>query len=203
MACNQRSPEGLLKREAAPDHVHLFPLPYHTWAFHVAQSANIVAAHNQSAVWQWMDVAFANQESFFAEDLNDSNMAALLESMAKASAMLPAGAMIKGLANQELNWATRVSWKYGCSRSIAGTPSYLVNGVAVAASTSWSLAEWKQVLDPLVSALPPPDAAAVAARRAGNKSSCAAGTTDCVFLPGKHECCTKGEFCIPNVGCRC
>ena len=33
--------------------------------------------------------------------------------------------------------------------------------------------------------------------------SCPAHTVTCAYLPGKMECCTNGEGCIPNVGCRC
>lgn len=32
---------------------------------------------------------------------------------------------------------------------------------------------------------------------------CPAGKEECNFAPGKSECCKTGEFCIPNVGCRC
>jgi hypothetical protein len=32
---------------------------------------------------------------------------------------------------------------------------------------------------------------------------CPAGKETCNFAPGKSECCKTGEFCIPNVGCRC
>ena len=32
---------------------------------------------------------------------------------------------------------------------------------------------------------------------------CPPGKDTCNFAPGKSECCKTGEFCIPNVGCRC
>lgn len=32
---------------------------------------------------------------------------------------------------------------------------------------------------------------------------CPAGKVECNFAPGKSECCKDGEYCIPNVGCRC
>ena len=46
--------------------------------------------------------------------------------------------------------ATRVSWKYGCSRGNFGTPGFLVNGVAVEADPSWTLGNWTSLLDPLL-----------------------------------------------------
>jgi hypothetical protein len=41
--------------------------------------------------------------------------------------------------------------QYGCSRGVVGTPTFLVNGVAVAgADESWSVDEWAKVLDPIM-----------------------------------------------------
>jgi len=34
-------------------------------------------------------------------------------------------------------------------------------------------------------------------------TSCPKGEPRCEYLPGKVECCTPGESCIPKVGCRC
>lgn len=34
-----------------------------------------------------------------------------------------------GLKDRSNDLATRVSWKYACSRAVAGTPTFFVNGV--------------------------------------------------------------------------
>jgi hypothetical protein len=41
------------------------------------------------------------------------------------------------------------------------------------------------------------------ARNQGGSPSCPDGQFVCKYLPGKSQCCTKGESCIMNVGCRC
>ena len=47
--------------------------------------------------------------------------------------------------------ATRASWKYGASRGVTGTPTFLLNGVTVADATpSWTLDDWTKVIDPLL-----------------------------------------------------
>jgi len=33
--------------------------------------------------------------------------------------------------------------------------------------------------------------------------TCSDDTELCEYSEGKSECCTQGEMCIPNVGCRC
>ena len=105
--------------------------------------------------------------------------------------------------------------RYGASRGLSSTPSFLLNGVAISADPSWSVDQWKQVIDPVLKPLELPrelradaEEMAVAAKRRdqndeGGNKTCAANTTKCEPLPGKIECCRKGEFCIPNVGCTC
>jgi hypothetical protein len=43
----------------------------------------------------------------------------------------------------------------------------------------------------------------VAARAPGAQPSCPDGQFLCKYLPGKSQCCTKGESCVVNAGCRC
>ena len=39
--------------------------------------------------------------------------------------------------------------------------------------------------------------------RVAANETCPSTQTVCDYEPKKYECCTKGENCIPNVGCRC
>ncbi len=75
-----------------------------------------------------------------------------------------------------------------------GTPTFLINGVAVSADASWSLADWKSVIDPLL---------ASNVQKSSPVQVCPAGQKECQYLPGKTQCCLAGESCIQNVGCRC
>ena len=48
---------------------------------------------------------------------------------------------------------TRVTWKYACTRTVTGTPQYILNGVPFAETdSSWKLNDWLNVIDPLVQA---------------------------------------------------
>jgi hypothetical protein len=70
----------------------------------------------------------------------------------------------------------------------------LINGVPVSADDSWSLADWKSVIDPILASnekVSPPN------------DDCPTGEVKCQYLPTKSQCCLAGERCIPNVGCRC
>ena len=46
--------------------------------------------------------------------------------------------------------AARASWKYGASRGVTGTPTFLLNGVVADATPSWTLDDWTKVIDPLL-----------------------------------------------------
>lgn len=76
-----------------------------------------------------------------------------------------------------------------------GTPTFLINGVAVSADASWSVDDWKSVVDPLLATNEQIDAP--------TNTTCKPDQKPCEFLPGKIQCCLPGENCIQNVGCRC
>ena len=44
----------------------------------------------------------------------------------------------------------RARWKYGCSRGVFGTPQFMVNGVMLAAQPTWTVKDWRAVIDPLI-----------------------------------------------------
>lgn len=134
---------------------HLFPLPYHTYAFSVAQGANVIASLNASsaAQWAWANALFSGAQQNFWNDVvsNDSSTQVVQQAAALAAQTVDgvsAAAFINGMQDPNLNEATRISWKYGCSRGVTGTPSHFVNGLSVDAD-SFTLAQWTALLDPL------------------------------------------------------
>ena len=77
--------------------------------------------------------------------------AAYAAQVASTVPSVPAAAIISGFANADYNMAARIAWKFGCSRSTTGTPNFMVNGLQVAADATWTLTQWQQLIDPLVS----------------------------------------------------
>jgi len=98
--------------------------------------------------------------------------------------------------------------------------------VNVNGDPSWTLAQWRQLLDPLLQPQPSTmetiaEAEVITPKKHHKKAKCTtqrahktrtfhkkatdcpAGEPACAYLPGKVECCLPGEMCIPNVGCRC
>ena len=77
---------------------------------------------------------------------------------------------------------------------MAGTPTFFINGVTIDASPSWTLADWKSIIDPILSSKD---------QRQLENENCPTSEELCNYSLGKSECCLSGERCIPNVGCRC
>lgn len=172
---------------------HTFPLPYHHNSYYANQGAHVVAASNASAVYQWMEAVFAAQDSFGnapTAGMTANEVISKFADLAASTTGIAALKFIAGINDPNMDWDTRVSWKYGCSRYVSGTPTFVINGVQVSADPSWTLQQWMQLLDPFF-------ATTMLA------TTCPAGQKQCEYLPGKTECCLGGESCIPNVGCRC
>lgn len=134
--------------------LHTFPLPYHTFAFRAAQGAHVVASLNATApalaVFDYAATMFANQAGFYDASLSTTGANALIASLA-AKLGYSQAAVLAGLADDNLNEATRVSWKYATSRYTTGTPHYLVNGLPVDDQLgAGALADWIALIDPLL-----------------------------------------------------
>jgi len=211
---------------------HTFPLPYHTFSFIANQGMHVLAhATNNSipSLFSYATFFFKNQGIWYNTPTMNMSTTEVITSMAAAvgsQGLLPPIAFITGIADTTINYETRVSWKYACSRGqVTGTPTFLVNGVFVNADPSWTLADWKMIIDPLIQANNPMAIPATTRPLAPIKNrhvktsspsnpfkfripsrqniSCPSGEDFCQYAPDKSECCLAGENCIPNVGCRC
>jgi len=192
-------------------YLHTFPLPYHRNAYLAAQGLHVIGDEASASTWPYVDLMFDNQGQFYngptADDTTNqviSDMGALVSK----GINFPINSWIAGLNNDSYDAVTRISWKYGCSRGVSGTPFFYVNGINVQADPTWTLADWRFVLDPLLPSKTRNSLCHSNRRSMGKllsdvKGTCPSGTFECDYLPGKFQCCTPGENCVPNVGCRC
>ena len=191
---------------------HSFPLPYHRNAYLAATGSQAVVNENEDDMvfYTWAQGMFDNQEKFLndaTEDMTVDEIISMYGDVAEDSG-LKKKVITTGLKSKEVDGQTRVSWKYGCSRGVASTPTFFINGVTVNASPSWTVKDWSQLIDSILSP---------SSQRKGRQNEkleyeygiekrnndCPAGQVYCEYLPDQVECCTSGESCIPNVGCRC
>lgn len=114
-----------------------------------------IVSHLQGApaVWKWIDAVFANQESFgydYSINATRAQLNAKFGQLYATTFGASASAFVNAYADPTLNNNARISWKYGCSRGVSGTPFFFVNGVLTDASADWSLSQWQALIDPLL-----------------------------------------------------
>ncbi|XP_022079227.1 uncharacterized protein LOC110973070 [Acanthaster planci] len=175
----------------------LFPLPFHRAAFPAAQASYILRLLREAAAYPWFDYIFEHQSKYYngaTLNLTQSEIDVMLAKDISSATGISMSDILTHFKDSDPSREEEiVMWKYACSMTVSGTPTVFVNGVRVDFSLTWTLDDWRKVIDPL---LEPEDVYYM-------RKTCPAGQKLCKYLPGKTECCLKGEFCIPNVGCRC
>ncbi|XP_060067118.1 uncharacterized protein LOC132547376 [Ylistrum balloti] len=178
---------------------HLFPLPYHRNSFLAAKGAQIVdVLSTGNYTYHWIGAVYDNIEKFSNDVTHDKTEKDVQDLFASLATNLKLSGpkfndMYKDSAIEE---STRLDWKYTATRGVAWTPAFMINDVMIQAEPTWTLDDWKKVIDGLLGRQQEQVVSDIS-------STCKVGTKRCEYLPGKIECCTKGEACIPNVGCRC
>jgi 2-hydroxychromene-2-carboxylate isomerase len=140
--------------------VHLFPLPYHQNAFYLSRATYVVHYLTKgNRTFDWIDKVLLNKSSELTDGpFHDKSDADLLTMMSEwVSEMGLNKTAFLGLADRrvrnDFEVYTRRMWKMACTRGVAGTPMYFINGINHPnILQSWTLAEWKLFLDPLVAA---------------------------------------------------
>ncbi|KAJ9466884.1 Na(+)/H(+) antiporter NhaA 2 [Diplonema papillatum] len=136
---------------------HSFPLPYHLHAWRSAMAVEeavqlLMRGGNTSRAAAFEVVAtafFRNQFQF------QNNVTATLDQRQVWNGIfwpIASGAGVAQKYQEEFGQAVnssvldsnlRIEWKYGCSRTISGTPIYALNNVISYDVAAWSLQQWE------------------------------------------------------------
>ncbi|KAL8142102.1 hypothetical protein V2J09_015134 [Rumex salicifolius] len=134
--------------------VHPFPLPYHDNAFITSRALHIVNKLNSSLTYPLLEAFFEKQLEFYNQQTSNMTRIALMDyliSFISESVGFGYSSAIKtGFSDSKSNIETRISFKYGCSRGVIGTPVFFVNGFALPdPGDSIDFSGWRKILDPL------------------------------------------------------
>jgi len=134
--------------------VHTFPLPYHRNAFLAHQANRVIdALSGDVAWWAFYDVMWTKQDQFADLVTLNSTQRDMWEAysvVAQAVGVSPSSFIPRMNYSDPTDYDARTEWKYSASRGVYGTPTFFVNGVELDADPSWTVDDWKQVLDPLL-----------------------------------------------------
>ena len=132
---------------------HVFPLPYHTFAFLAAQGAQVVKSLNgtDAAVYDYINLIFTNQGGFYSDTMTITQVTDAYATLVAANLPYTKAQFLSGMADGNLNELARIHWKYATSRYTTGTPHFLVNGLPVDDQIpDGTAAEWYAMIDPLL-----------------------------------------------------
>ncbi|KAK3129568.1 hypothetical protein QOZ80_6BG0481760 [Eleusine coracana subsp. coracana] len=135
--------------------VHPFPLPYHTYAFHACRALYIANKLNTSSTYPLLELFFKNQGKFSnsaTSSLSSTTVAVEMSKMAAQAVGNSVSEFHSGFSDIKTDLAARVSFKYGCTRGVAGAPFFFVNGfLQPGGGSPIDYSTWTSILDPLVS----------------------------------------------------
>ncbi|XP_010266875.1 PREDICTED: uncharacterized protein LOC104604287 [Nelumbo nucifera] len=137
--------------------VHPFPLPYHDNAFSTSRALHIVNKLNASVTYQVLEMFFKHQEIFYNRETYNKSKQSVDHLIGKFVAEVLGKDLLSeiesGFSDRKTDLATRVSFKYGCSRGVTGTPFFFVNGFPLPdPGSAIDYKGWKNIIDPLIGA---------------------------------------------------
>ncbi|CAL5383412.1 unnamed protein product [Camellia sinensis] len=138
--------------------VHPFALPYHDNAFVSSRALHIVNKLKISATYDLLELFFKHQEEFYNQptfNMSKASIVSRIVNMAtEAAGNSYYSAIAAGFTDRNTDLMTRVSFKYGCSRGVFGTPIFFVNGFPLPnGGSAIDYKTWRSIIDPLVNQL--------------------------------------------------
>ncbi|CAO2833765.1 unnamed protein product [Amaranthus hypochondriacus] len=134
--------------------VHPFPLPYHDNAYATSRALHIVDELNSSETYPLWESFFKYQEQFYNKETSNLTRVETVDLIAKfvaKSVDTHYSAVKSGFDDRNTDLKTRVSFKYGCSRGVYGTPAFIVNGFLLSdVGSPVDYNGWKKIIDPLL-----------------------------------------------------
>ena len=111
--------------------IHIFPLPYHYYAFDVGRAGRFIQLNYPSNFTSFMVWMFNHQSKYLdaAQSWDQTTLYTYLATDTQTATGVPFSLVESSLNNITYNYDLRISWKYAASHGITGTPQYLLNGV--------------------------------------------------------------------------
>lgn len=132
--------------------IHIYPLPYHPFSFVVAQAGRYIQQSYPTKFMAFLTYMFTHQNLILQNYMN-WNFPTVQNKVAQYTQQATGvsfSEIINALNDNDLNWSSRVSWKYATSRMMTGTPTYMINQVWVAEVGSFTTAaQWSAFFNTL------------------------------------------------------
>ncbi|KAI5080727.1 hypothetical protein GOP47_0003910 [Adiantum capillus-veneris] len=115
--------------------VHPFPLPYHHNAFFACRALHIINNLNSTLTYPLLELFFENQNSFSTSQTLEEAPSSVIERIIELTVDNFKELVFSdfesqftaGFSDSRMDLITRISFKFGCSRVVVGTPYFFVN----------------------------------------------------------------------------
>ena len=132
--------------------VHIYPLPYHYYAFIVGRAGRFIQLNYPSNFTSFTTWFFQHQTKYLslAQQWNQATLYDNLATDTQTATGVPFSLVEAALNNATYDYNLRISWKYAASKAITGTPQYLVNGIWAPETADFITAQdWQDFFDGL------------------------------------------------------
>ncbi|KAL6978182.1 hypothetical protein U1Q18_042774, partial [Sarracenia purpurea var. burkii] len=128
---------------------------YHDNAFVTSRALHIVNDLNTSATYDLLELFFKHQEELYNQPTFNISRATIVGNIVNLATKVVDNsyhsALASGFVDRKTDLKTRVSFKYGCSRGVFGTPFFFVNGFLLPdGGSAIDYGKWRSIVDPLV-----------------------------------------------------
>jgi hypothetical protein len=135
--------------------VHPFALPYHNNAFIACRSLHIANRIKTAYTYPLLDHFFKHQARFYNKATLQVSPASIINQIIHFALEISGNSSStmfeSAFQDTTTDMATRISFKYGCSRAVTGTPSFFVNGIPLLNNEETiDYKGWKSIIDPLL-----------------------------------------------------
>ncbi|XP_041456946.1 uncharacterized protein LOC121409167 [Lytechinus variegatus] len=131
----------------------IFPLPYHRAAMAAAQGAFVADMLDPNKTYSWFNTVFDKQAALYDGNISEQPDTYIINTLSEwASDVGYSKAQFKmHLARSDPTQSlARIEFKYGATRGVYGTPQTFINGAVISSQPSWTLTDWKKIIDPLL-----------------------------------------------------
>ncbi|CAL1531967.1 unnamed protein product [Lymnaea stagnalis] len=137
---------------------YIFSLPYHRNSHLISKATRYLSglpsnATGNATIFDWIQVVYQNIDYLTTTgtvNKTEVEVFSYLTTLAQRLFPVTPDQFKQGTYDSDIDVATRLEWKYGCTRGVHGTPSFSVNDVFVDVDSTYPASQWISLIKTLL-----------------------------------------------------
>jgi len=113
----------------------------------------VIDEYRPSKFLEYIDLIFSEQFHFSnkrTHSMSEEEVVEFIGNMAESAGIISYESFRSAIKHNIMDDEQRIEWKYGISRGITSTPTFMINGwIVKEAESDWTLKRWKQLIKKL------------------------------------------------------